>query len=97
MAAHLLRTCIACRTEARKGELLRIVLAEGKLTFDSAQKLPGRGAYLHPALTCWRKAGEVKRWKNAFGGKKHLPKNEGRFTKGEIERLMEEVRTVITR
>ena len=43
------RTCVTCRTEAPRGELLRMVLApDGELAFDFGQRLPGRGAY-----ACW--------------------------------------------
>lgn len=42
-----MRTCIACRQEKPKREMLRIVKsAEGKIEIDFSGKLPGRGAYL---------------------------------------------------
>jgi len=47
-----IRTCIACRHSAPKGELLRVVRApDGTPALDFGQKLPGRGAYV-----CWTRA-----------------------------------------
>lgn len=43
------RTCVTCRTEASRGDLLRMVLGpDGELAIDFSQRLPGRGAYV-----CW--------------------------------------------
>ena len=40
-----MRTCIACRTEKPKAEMLRIVrYAAGEIRLDVSGKLPGRGA-----------------------------------------------------
>lgn len=57
------RTCLGCRQRAEKGELVRIVARDKRLVSDPAQRLPGRGAYLHPGADCLAKA--VKR--RAFG------------------------------
>ncbi|MBK3580178.1 MULTISPECIES: YlxR family protein [unclassified Streptomyces] len=46
------RTCVGCRERAAKRELLRIVAVEGECVPDHRGTLPGRGAYLHPALVC---------------------------------------------
>ncbi|MEV0907419.1 MULTISPECIES: YlxR family protein [Streptomyces] len=46
------RTCVGCRERAAKKELLRIVAVEGECVPDHRGTLPGRGAYLHPALVC---------------------------------------------
>ncbi|MDI3388334.1 YlxR family protein [Streptomyces sp. B-S-A8] len=56
------RTCVGCRERAAKTDLLRIVLAEDegaegsgkgvRLVPDPRGTLPGRGAYVHPALVC---------------------------------------------
>jgi len=37
---------VGCGTEAPKSELRRVVLADGTLQPDPAQRLPGRGAYV---------------------------------------------------
>ena len=46
------RTCVGCRERAAKKDLLRIVAVEGECVPDHRGTLPGRGAYLHPALVC---------------------------------------------
>ncbi|MFD7438957.1 YlxR family protein [Streptomyces sp. NPDC059861] len=46
------RTCVGCRERAAKTELLRIVAIKGECVPDPRGTLPGRGAYVHPALVC---------------------------------------------
>ncbi|MFJ3339096.1 YlxR family protein [Streptomyces sp. NPDC086766] len=46
------RTCVGCRERAAKDELLRTVAVEGECVPDPRGTLPGRGAYVHPALVC---------------------------------------------
>ncbi|TWV58561.1 YlxR family protein [Streptomyces misionensis] len=46
------RTCVGCRERAAKNDLLRIVRSEDACVPDPRGTLPGRGAYLHPALVC---------------------------------------------
>ncbi|MFI1357188.1 YlxR family protein [Streptomyces sp. NPDC020898] len=46
------RTCVGCRERAAKKDLLRIVAIEGECVPDHRGTLPGRGAYVHPALIC---------------------------------------------
>ena len=46
------RTCVGCRERAAKRDLLRIVAVEGACVPDHRGTLPGRGAYIHPALVC---------------------------------------------
>ncbi len=47
------RTCIACRTEKPKKEMLRIVKnADGEIRLDFSGKLPGRGAYICNDKAC---------------------------------------------
>lgn len=43
---------MGCRERAAKSELLRIVVIEGQCVPDDRGTLPGRGAYVHPALAC---------------------------------------------
>ncbi|MFD5631538.1 MULTISPECIES: YlxR family protein [unclassified Streptomyces] len=47
------RTCVGCRERAAKTDLLRIVAVEGECVPDHRGTLPGRGAYVHPALVCF--------------------------------------------
>ncbi|GLX52023.1 DNA-binding protein [Streptomyces hygroscopicus subsp. hygroscopicus] len=46
------RTCVGCRERAAKNDLLRIVRSEDECVPDPRGTLPGRGAYVHPALVC---------------------------------------------
>lgn len=48
------RTCVACRTERAKRELVRVVRAAGtgELGVDGRGKAPGRGAYLCADPAC---------------------------------------------
>jgi uncharacterized protein len=47
------RTCVACRMEAGKGSLVRIVRrAEGGAAVDLSGHANGRGAYLHTDAGC---------------------------------------------
>ncbi|MET9959780.1 YlxR family protein [Streptomyces sp. NPDC006326] len=50
------RTCVGCRERAAKSDLLRIVAIEDECVPDPSGTLPGRGAYLHPAVVCLDKA-----------------------------------------
>jgi len=47
------RTCVACRQEAGKRTLVRVVRdASGAATVDATGRAPGRGAYLHRDPAC---------------------------------------------
>jgi predicted RNA-binding protein YlxR (DUF448 family) len=47
------RTCVACREEAGKGALVRVVRQpDGTATVDRTGQAPGRGAYLHSIGAC---------------------------------------------
>ncbi|AZM91536.1 YlxR family protein [Streptomyces sp. W1SF4] len=46
------RTCVGCRERAAKSDLLRIVAIEDQCVPDPRGTLPGRGAYVHPAVVC---------------------------------------------
>ncbi|WP_221354044.1 YlxR family protein [Streptomyces beigongshangae] len=46
------RTCVGCRKRAAKTDLLRTVAAGVDCVPDPRGTLPGRGAYVHPALVC---------------------------------------------
>lgn len=49
-----LRTCVACRAEGVKPELVRFVRdpATGEARLDAGGRAAGRGAYLHRAPEC---------------------------------------------
>jgi predicted RNA-binding protein YlxR (DUF448 family) len=51
------RTCIGCREEQGKRDLVRIIRTTDKrVAIDATGKANGRGAYLHPLQACWEKA-----------------------------------------
>ena len=56
-----LRTCVACRGEKPKKEMLRIVKnAAGEIRLDFSGKLPGRGAYICHDEACVKKLRRYK-------------------------------------
>ncbi len=51
------RTCVVCRQERSKRELVRIVRTPDEtVRIDPTGKLAGRGAYLCRARPCWEQA-----------------------------------------
>ncbi len=63
-----MRTCIACRAEKPKRELIRIVKSkDGEFSVDKTGKLSGRGAYLCDDKACAEKVIKKKLLKHAFG------------------------------
>jgi len=61
------RTCIACRQEKGKRELIRLVRSpEQRIAVDSTGKANGRGAYLHPVRACWEQSLKGATIKNAL-------------------------------
>lgn len=63
-----MRTCIACRVEKPKKELIRIVKTkDGEFIVDKTGKVSGRGAYLCDDKACAEKVIKKKLLKNAFG------------------------------
>jgi hypothetical protein len=52
-----IRTCVACRQEQPKRQLVRVVLTpSGSVVIDPTGKANGRGAYLCRSLHCWQRA-----------------------------------------
>jgi predicted RNA-binding protein YlxR (DUF448 family) len=48
------RTCVACRTERQKRDLVRIVrMPDRSVALDLSGRLAGRGAYLCADGSCW--------------------------------------------
>lgn len=47
------RSCISCRCESTKNDLLRVVKTpEGQVEVDTSGRKPGRGAYLCRKIEC---------------------------------------------
>ncbi len=62
-----MRTCIACREEKPKKEMLRVVKnAAGEIRLDFSGKLPGRGAYVCGNGDCIRKLRKYRLLNKAF-------------------------------
>ena len=62
-----IRTCIACREEKPKKEMLRVVRnAEGEIFIDLTGKAAGRGAYVCGAEECMKKLNAKKLLNKAF-------------------------------
>ena len=56
------RTCIVCRTQKNKNELLRIVRnKENIIKVDESGKEPGRGAYICYNMDCFESAKKSKK------------------------------------
>ncbi len=60
------RTCVGCRTRATVNELVRLVAASGGVELDQRQRLPGRGAWVHPRRDCIEIATRRKAWARAL-------------------------------
>jgi uncharacterized protein len=62
-----LRTCIGCRTQGSRSDLLRVVLRTDselpRVASDPRRCLPGRGAWIHPDPDC----AVVAQRRQAFG------------------------------
>jgi predicted RNA-binding protein YlxR (DUF448 family) len=58
------RTCVACRQEGSRDELIRLVRAGDAVALDPTGRASGRGAYLHRRSECIeeaRKKGSLSR------------------------------------
>ncbi|WP_099332152.1 YlxR family protein [Actinomyces minihominis] len=51
-----IRTCVGCGKRQEQAGLVRLVRDSGSVVVDPNKRLPGRGAWLHPDLGCYRKA-----------------------------------------
>jgi uncharacterized protein len=61
------RTCVACRQEAGKRTLMRVVRdAGGGAALDPTGRAPGRGAYLHRDPSCLEAARKKKALERAL-------------------------------
>ncbi|TMR15031.1 YlxR family protein [Nonomuraea turkmeniaca] len=60
------RTCVGCRVRTVKTELLRLVRVEDHVVPDLRGRLPGRGASLHPSVSCLELAERRRAFPRAF-------------------------------
>ena len=49
---NTVRTCLGCRQRAPRSSLVRVVARDGRAVVDTAARLPGRGAWVHPDSGC---------------------------------------------
>jgi len=77
-----MRTCVACRTEADKRELVRVVRdAEGDVHVDPTGKASGRGASVCAKVACFEAA---------VGRKRLGPALRASLSEEDVERLRSE-------
>ena len=63
-----IRTCVACREEAVKADLIRLVRRpDGGVEADPSGRSPGRGAYVHASADCIANARKRKALERALG------------------------------
>ncbi len=61
-----MRTCIACRTEKPKKELIRVVKFQDQISLDLTGKKNGRGAYVCNEKECIEKLKKQKLLNRSF-------------------------------
>jgi predicted RNA-binding protein YlxR (DUF448 family) len=62
-----LRQCLGCNEHKPKKELIRVVRTpEGETVLDLVGKKSGRGAYICPKSSCFKKARKSKRIENVL-------------------------------
>jgi len=62
------RTCVACREEAGKRELIRVVRRpDGTVAIDASGRESGRGAYVHATPECIQLAHKKRSLDRALG------------------------------
>jgi predicted RNA-binding protein YlxR (DUF448 family) len=73
-----MRTCTGCRAVVPQRELVRVAFDGPRLVVDRARRLPGRGAYVHPAAGCVTVAGLSRSLKKGVA-------------KGDMERIVSDL------
>lgn len=85
-AAQPIRSCLGCRQEKPKGELLRFVLdPDSVVTPDLAAKLPGRGVYTCFSRSCLEAAVKKRQFGRGFKCEVKTPAFED--LAAEVEKL----------
>jgi uncharacterized protein len=81
-ARHIpLRTCVVCRKNSAKRQLVRLVCAPGEdVEIDLTGRKSGRGAYLCPTVECWENALKTGKLESAL---------RTRLTPGSRDKLRE--------
>lgn len=61
-----LRQCLVTRTRHEARGLLRFVMIQDEVVWDSLHRMPGRGAYLQARNDIVEQARQIKIWRRAF-------------------------------
>ena len=62
-----MRQCLGCNEHKPKKELMRVVRdPNGEISLDLVGKKTGRGAYICPSVSCFRRARKSKRIENVL-------------------------------
>lgn len=87
------RRCSGCGNSFPKKELIRVVRSpEGEVSLDFTGKKSGRGAYVCPSLSCFKKARKANRFQSAL--EVAIPEELLTALEEEIRLSEEEARTV---
>ena len=79
------RTCIGCRKQGLRSELLRLVAEGGGSTavlVDERRRMAGRGAWLHPCESCLALAVKRRAFGRALKGATGIADVESRIVAG---------------
>ena len=60
------RTCIGCRLKGSRMEMVRVVRREAAVVVDSRGTMQGRGAWVHPDLSCLKRAVRSRAFERAL-------------------------------
>ncbi|MFM5905587.1 MAG: YlxR family protein [Micrococcales bacterium] len=82
------RTCVGCRQRSNPSDLLRVVLVAGQIVPDAKAVSPGRGAWLHPSVQCFKLANDRKAFGRAF-------KVSGNFDTAGLLKHIEQAETML--
>ncbi|MBU6144794.1 MAG: DUF448 domain-containing protein [Acidobacteria bacterium] len=53
---YQVRTCVGCRQQGNRADLVRIIQIQGSPRFDLTKSTPGRGCWIHPKNSCFAAA-----------------------------------------
>lgn len=84
----MVRTCVGCRQQSSRAELLRIVESKNVLILDVRKAMPGRGAWIHDSQECLELAITRRAFIRALK-LKNQPDSSGLvFTKEQAETML---------
>ena len=76
------RTCVGCRQQDNRANLLRVVANSTELVFDPLAKMPGRGAWVHQQCL------QLAQDRGAFARALRLGKSGLSLTKEQAEMML---------